>query len=349
MYDYRGCIHVHSTHSDGAEDAAAIMRAANAAGLDFVVLTDHDTLRARREGLERWHESALLIAGVEITPEENHLIAFGEGDLADVESLRSLPPAEFARRVREAGWLGFIAHPYQTGAPEYGVAACPWTAWEAAAHVAGISIWDAMTDFLGVLADRGANPELVAAWRDFLTGPSPAARMRLDAMALDRPVVAIGELDNHARRVAHEGNEFVIFPHEEAFTSVVNHVLLDRPLERDPAAARRQIIGAIAAGRLYVALDAVADPSEFVFEVEEGDRTVPMGGTLEMVEHARAVVSVPQPATIRVLHNGEPIEELEGAEEAMVEIEEPGVVRVEVELRGRPWIFSNPVRVVRAS
>ena len=47
-------------------------------GVDVVLLTDHDTLGARRAGDERWHGSVLVLVGEEVSPSGgNHYLAFG--------------------------------------------------------------------------------------------------------------------------------------------------------------------------------------------------------------------------------------------------------------------------------
>lgn len=54
MFEYTGAIHVHSIFSDGSGDINEITQYANESGLDFVILTDHNTLRALHEGYEGW-------------------------------------------------------------------------------------------------------------------------------------------------------------------------------------------------------------------------------------------------------------------------------------------------------
>ena len=44
-----------------------IIDAAQMAGLDFLILTDHNTLQAREEGWEGWHDDLLVVVGQEIT------------------------------------------------------------------------------------------------------------------------------------------------------------------------------------------------------------------------------------------------------------------------------------------
>ena len=53
-------LHTHSNRSDGTDPPGALMRAAKAAGLDVVALTDHDTVSG-------WDEASTVAAKVGIT------------------------------------------------------------------------------------------------------------------------------------------------------------------------------------------------------------------------------------------------------------------------------------------
>ena len=39
--------------------------------------TDHDTLAARYEGWEGYHDGLLLLVGFEVSPKQGHYLAFG--------------------------------------------------------------------------------------------------------------------------------------------------------------------------------------------------------------------------------------------------------------------------------
>ena len=71
MYEYVGAIHVHSKFSDGSGDVKGIAETANSSGLDYLILTDHNTLRAKAEGYEGWYGNTLLLVGVEINDRKN--------------------------------------------------------------------------------------------------------------------------------------------------------------------------------------------------------------------------------------------------------------------------------------
>jgi 3',5'-nucleoside bisphosphate phosphatase len=60
-------LHTHSSASDGTERPADLMRAAAAAGLDVVALTDHDTTRGWSEAEEALPSGLRLVRGAEIS------------------------------------------------------------------------------------------------------------------------------------------------------------------------------------------------------------------------------------------------------------------------------------------
>ena len=102
-----GVAHIHTTHSDGGGTIADVASAAAAARLDFVIVTDHNSLAGKP--LEGYGEAGVLtIVGTEIANHEGHLLAFGlpaptyrfSGD--GLDTLRDLD---------DLGGLTFAAHP----------------------------------------------------------------------------------------------------------------------------------------------------------------------------------------------------------------------------------------------
>lgn len=53
MFDYTGAIHMHSSFSDGTAKPDEIAGYANEVGLDYILLTDHNTLQAKTLGYEK--------------------------------------------------------------------------------------------------------------------------------------------------------------------------------------------------------------------------------------------------------------------------------------------------------
>src|SRR5690242_6172776 len=66
--DLAGALHIHSTYSDGGGDIPTVIAGACEAGVDFVLLADHNTQRPLRDGWEqRYEERPLLLIGTEVT------------------------------------------------------------------------------------------------------------------------------------------------------------------------------------------------------------------------------------------------------------------------------------------
>src|ERR1700754_806919 len=109
-------VHVHSTFSDGTGTVPEIAAAARENAVDVVLITDHDTLRARLRGMERWHGPVLVLVGEEVSPRRgNHYLAFG---ISKRIRHRGLDAVAIRRAVEAAGGFGFAAHPFSQGNPD---------------------------------------------------------------------------------------------------------------------------------------------------------------------------------------------------------------------------------------
>lgn len=344
-YDYKGAIHCHSTYSDGTGSMEEIAQAANDSGLDFLITTDHDTMKPAADGFNKWQGSTLLICGTEITPATNHYVAFGEDKLPQAEKLKTKSPQEIINAVKEAGWLGFIAHPDHGGTKRFEVPPYKWLEWDVD-HFTGMGVWDLMTDWQSQLDRDEIAPEVHAEFASWLAGPRPETIARWDEMSRKRKVIGIGELDNHNFKKEYEGQTYQVFPYETAFKTITNHVLLDQPLDKDYKKARKQILKAIAHGSLYLGFDFWDDPTEFVFEIDNGDQTAGMGDEIMVgIDRTELIVMLPQEALVNVFHNGQSIHEEAGVDEVLLEITEPGCYRVEAMRNDLTWILSNNIYV----
>lgn len=345
MYDYRGAIHLHSNYSDGHGSVEEIMKAANDVGLDYVILTDHDTTGPYEDGHEKWHGSVALITGMEITPRNNHMVVFGPGKLKNAKELRAMAPQEYIDAVAEAGWLGFIAHPDHVGTERFQIQSYKWLDWNVD-RFTGMGIWDLQTDWQSKLDKPDVSLDHYDNFAKYLSGPREETMKRWDELNLKRRVVGIGEIDNHNKPRKIGEREIRVFPHEVAFRTVTNHVLLPAQLDKDFKKAKAQILEAIKLGHVYVSFDWWADPTEFMFEIEEEGRLGIMGDEFELKEKAELIVTLPEKAHLLVVRNGEAIFDQE-ADEAILEVTEPGVYRTEAIHNGLVWIVSNPIRVFK--
>jgi hypothetical protein len=348
LFDYPGVIHFHSRYSfDGRASMEEILRSARETGVRFLLLTDHSTLEARRDGWEGWHDGVLVAVGQEIAPRFNHYLAFGIDRSYPVGEEDHPAPEDYIRFVNGEGGFGFIAHPDHEGTEVFHVKHYPWIDWNARGY-AGIGIWDFMTDWQSSLTGTLRALISYAAPAFFLRGPRPVTLSRWELLNETAPVPGIGELDNHDTVKRFLGISFPVFPFRRVFRLIRTHVLLDRPFEGDAAKDIAAVFDALRRGRSYVSLDAFRDPRGFRFSVSSGGAEAFPGERVPLADGARGAVDLPFPGVIRVIRNGRPLLE-EAGRSLRFAVDGPGRYRVEAFLKKlrkrRPWIYSNPVYV----
>lgn len=134
---YRGDLHTHTVHSDGRHRPEDVLAGARAAGLDFVVSTDHNTCSANRAIAASRTEGLLAIPGEEVTTRHGHWLAVGlpPGGWVDWRyAPRDNVFERFAAQVRGAGGIVVAAHP---GIP------LPGSKWEFGyRYVDAVEVWN---------------------------------------------------------------------------------------------------------------------------------------------------------------------------------------------------------------
>ena len=337
-------MHVHSTYSDGTASVGELVTAAGEAGADVLVLTDHDTLQARHDGWEGWHGGVLVVVGEEISPRGGHLLALGTSEEIPHAGRSEL---ELCRQVDAVGGLAIAAHPFSEGSRMSRTIGRPhpWPALDdPCCH--GVELWSLTTD----LAESWRSPrEAVSALRRperALSGPPPWHLRRWDELCRARRVVAIGGLDAHQPGIRIRGRVRSIMPHGRWFRFLRTHLLLDAPLSGRDVDDVAVVLAAVREGACYLARIDIGDPSGFAFSAEADDgRFLPMG-TAAAATRVRMTVSLSGAADIRLLRDGEVVEERHG-DRLEVRLDAAGVYRIEAWRHAhghhQPWIVSNPV------
>jgi len=341
VHDLSCVVHLHSTHSDGTGTVPEIARAAARARADVVLLTDHDSLAARRRGEEGWYGDVLLLVGEEVSPARgNHYLAFGLDEEIDHGGLDG---AAICEAVRAAGGFGFAAHPFSRGSERFKRAGdgMPFDGLHSEA-LNGIELWSFVNDTAEAVASIPRLFEFVVAPGRALDHP-PERNMRAwDEMCRERRVVALGGLDAHqfGKRIG-PVVPLRVMAYHRSFRFIRTHVLSDDSMTGELAHDRTLVFDALREGRCYIAVDSLAPARGFRFEADD----LPMGA--EAPAAARTLrVRTPLAADLRLLRDGSPF--ATGSGTALdVAVEEPGVYRVEATRRAkgreRTWILSNPI------
>jgi hypothetical protein len=326
--DVVGVIHIHTRYSHDAHGRFEdVVRTANAQRLDYCILTEHNNLRALRDGKQGWHGMTLVLVGTELSTRSGHYLALNVTEEID----RYQPVQDVIDEVNRQGGLGFIAHPYFKNGR--------WKDWSVTGFT-GIEAYNVAHDTLDENLTR-----LV-----FWTLAAPAGPFYFSI--LDRPydplatwdelirrhgkVVGIGSADAHEFHVG--GLKFA--PYEVMFRLARTHLLIPgETLTADAAyAALRQ-------GRAYFAIELVAEAKGFSFFAAAGTRVVGvMGDEVALEPTLHLMAWLPAPAQVTLFRDGRPIATTIG-QDWDIPVTEAGAYRLEAVRHDKPWIFSNPIYV----
>lgn len=324
-----GAVHVHTTHSDGALDVADVAAAARSAGLDFVVVTDHNTFSAKPA--EGYAGDLLLIVGTEISTDSGHILGLGLDEPGYRFPHR---PDDVLRDIADLGGVAFVAHPtnpkdglrWRGGLPPggWGVEVLNGdTQWRTAGRLSAL-----YSLFVYPLRNDYALTRLLS---------RPSALQLWDEVLSQRRAAGIAGADAHTRLPSYES----------VFRVVRNHVLPDRPPTGDGPQDVAAIVDALGRGRLFIGVDGIAPTDGFFYVAERGGRTWTMGDTAPPHPdlRLRAGGVNAEHATFSLVQDGAVRATAAGALDAPASGR--GAYRVEVSLPGWnvPWILSNPIYV----
>jgi hypothetical protein len=328
---------VHTTRSDGRGTVAEVVTAAKAAGLRFVVLTDHNDF-APREPV--FVDGVLLVPGVELSTAHGHLVAFGmERPLEGVRAW--MDGGEMQAAVEKAGGVSVLAHPVQRRNP--------WKHDEAAKRADGFELYSADTFFRDALRHPVSRllPAVGASFGQpvhgvmMLVGPQPEPTAKLLELTREKPRVALCSHDAHG-----------LPRYEDVFRALAMYLpplegTTPQPLPEDPRAAAEVVVKGLASGRALCAFRALGEPEGFALEGLDAERREARVGevlTVRLPPNAGDEVRIEVRGSGRLRPDGR-----------TVELVEEGAVQVEAWVRGpggffgtewRPWIVPSPVRVL---
>jgi PHP domain len=345
MFEYVGAIHMHSKFSDGSGDAKKIAETANEVGLDYIILTDHNTLRALHEGYEKWYENTLMLVGCELNDKvnKNHYLAM---NINDTYSTRQ-SAKDYIKKIKDAGGIGFIAHPHEERNSMKEHPPYPWTDWDAG-DFTGIEIWNHMSEWMEGLTEQNKYNHFVHPLRSIVAPPEKTLK-KWDELNKDRKVVGIGGIDAHAHKINVLGFvEVEIFPYKILFKSIRTHVITHKRIRGKKTTvdeAKQLIYESLEHGRCFVANSYHAKAKGFKFYGKVGTKIYQMGDTIKDEGSIKLKVTLPnKQGEIKLIHNGKIISSIENNEGDFI-VSKPGQYRVEVYLNNMAWIFSNHIRI----
>ncbi len=347
MFEYVGSIHVHTVFSDGSGEVKEIAGYAEETGLDFIIITDHNTLRALNEGYEKWYGKTLVLIGCEINDKENknHYLAF---NVNKTYSTR-LPASEYVNQIQQDGGIGFIAHPHEKRSSMEKHPPYPWSEWDIP-NFTGIEIWNHMSEWMEGLTDQNKYNYFVHPLRSIIA-PAKETLSIWDKLNIKRRVVGIGGVDAHAHRMNLLGFfEVEVFPYKVMFKSIRTHIITDKKIEIGNTSHKLKktkliIYNALESGRCFVSNAYHGDARGFQFYAETDNKIFQMGDSVGNKGKIKLRIKLPSIlGTIKLVQNGSIIDTVK-ADAAEFIVKDKGVYRAEVYLDNNAWIFSNHIRI----
>lgn len=160
---YRGDLHSHTHHSDAGERTLPeLLQAARAVGLDFIFLTDHNTVSGLAEMDASASAELFTAGGIELTTFWGHALCLGAREWID---WRVRPGTGEMAQIASTAYANeqvfIIAHPQAIGDP-----ACTGCRWRYGEMMPGtarlVEVWN------GPWAGDSNNEEALALWYDWL-------------------------------------------------------------------------------------------------------------------------------------------------------------------------------------
>lgn len=352
MHEHIVNLHMHTPYSDGYGLHADIARAALQAGLDAVIVTDHNVLVQGPEGYYREGDRrVLMIIGQEVhdqarQPQKNHMLAIGvDRDVAHL----AIDPQRLIDGIQQAGGLSFLAHPSDPAAPAINEADLGWESWEVENYT-GIEIWNGLSEFKARLKSKLHGLFYLALPDQIAEAPFADVLSKWDELTTaGQRVVGIGGSDAHAVPVKLGPFRRVVFPYKFHFQGINTHVFTPEALSGDASQDTETLLSALRRGNAFIGYDRPASTCGFRFTARGRDQTVWMGERIPIGEGVTLQVRLPFPTECRLIHNGRVVKTWEKRETCTYITTEPGVYRTEAYLRflgkRRGWIFSNPIYI----
>jgi hypothetical protein len=346
FHEVCGAIHLHTKYSDGGVDYPELIAIAKEIDLDYIVVTDHMTLKGRQEGYEGFSDNLCVVVGYEHNDMNNinHYLALGVTKVAQ----SGVPAQHYIDEIKKDGGIGFIAHPIERRYYFKDYPAYPWNSWDATGFD-GIELWNQMSDWL----------ENLRSWLNFFRLFYPRRFLK----KIDNEIIrrwdeynrvsfmsGIGGIDAHTKKTKIGIFRLTVFPIKVELKGIRTHLFLNEPLSREnPERSREILLSALKNGRGFISNFRRNDARGTRFFIEFSDgKLLPPGfnGRKNAAPALPACIHVQlvEMARINLFRNGILYRQTTGSN-AQFEIDSQGLYRIEVSKGENVWIYSNPFPV----
>ncbi len=320
---YRCVFDIHTQYShDSSGSIPSVILAAKKRNLNFVIITDHNSMKARED--PALSQDPLLIIGNEISTTDGHLISLGTRKIIEPP----IEPQKAIDQIHSDGGFAVIAHPV--------CAKSAWQDWNVK-NVDGIEVYNHACDFYDsnkltfLLKSLTLSPTF---FRQQAIREPRKMLAKWDSILSSNFIAGFGAIDAHER---YSVFGFPLMHYTNLFGAVTMYVKADSMSEKD-------ILNALVKGKSYLVFESLGSAPGFQFQAKSNQEIFESGSFVKSESPAVLYVSAESPSEINLIKNGNVI--LKSTQSSInFAAKEPGVYRVEVIRYGKIWIISNPITI----
>ena len=347
FFQYKGAIHIHTKYSDGTGDINSITKAAKKAGLDWIIITDHNYLDDE-EGI---FNGVYVIKGEEISPKSsNHYLAFGVNE----NIMPTDSPQDYVNKVRELGGFGFAAHPDEgmyidndgNTYPRKNSNHCiPWA--DKNIEPDGVEIWNWFSNWADNLDDSNIFTLAYAYLfkHRIVTNPSFQTLDWWDRLnnKYEKIVPAIGGVDAHALKFYKYIWPVTVFPYKTCFETITNIINLREPLSNDFCTAKKQILNSVKLGKNLIVNRKNGNIIPNI-KITNSYQSATCGENIDLDNNTFLIVETKKPYKIKIVLDEKEID-TKITNNYKLKLDLKGKYRVEILSGKRGFAYSNPIVV----
>lgn len=338
-HQYYGAIHIHTKYSDGTGDVNTISNAAKKAGLDWIIITDHNSLEAE-EGI---YNGIYVIKGEEISPQNgNHYLALGISN--------PISPNDDAQtninNVRNQGGFGFAAHPDERESRKNKHKPLPW--YNRNIKPDGVEIWNWFSNWGDNLNDKNIFKLAYSYFfkNKIITSPKNELNWWDKLNKTDRDIVpAIGGVDAHALKIYRYVLPLTVFPYKTCFKTITNVITLDSALSQDFETAKAQILNAIKQGKNLIINRKIYNSVPEV-TISNSKSVATCGEAISLMPNTYLNIQSRNEIEAKVIIDGIKEHQLI-TKSCKIKLTKAGKYRVEFLHSGRSFAYTNPIQVLQ--
>lgn len=323
FFYYKGAIHIHTKFSDGTGNVDEISKAAKSAGLDWIVITDHNSLEVE-EGIIN---GVCVIKGEEISPQtSDHYVALGIKNLI----LPDNNPQKYIDEVRWQGGFGFAAHPDEADFRKNSAKPIKWS--DKSIVPDGVEIWNWFSDWADNYDETNIFKVIYSYIfrHNIIKGPHIETLKWWDDLnkKSNEIVPAIGGVDAHALKISKYILPVTVFPYKPSFRTLTNIITLKEKMSECFEEQKNVILNSLRSGNNLIINRHVRDEIPFI-----------------NVKEKTVFIKLSRKSNIRIIRYGECVYD-DVSKDLDFKTPESGKYRIEIYWKNMPWIYSNPIMII---